>query len=192
MEPSWRAERFWRYMLPGTSRAMTVVVSCLFLASVVTLALASESEPQPSGDVSDDVDLATELASITPGQQVVTIGPVSVTEAVPNTGPVLSAAPSRPVVSTATTSTPPMTTVSGQDTALTVRLAVGEPFRLELGAGYVWTVSVADETIISRVDGQAIYRALRPGSTSLLVSGDPACHRCLLPSVSFEVRLIVE
>jgi hypothetical protein len=87
------------------------------------------------------------------------------------------------------------TIITIADAGQTVTLRQGERFSLELGDGYLWNVIIADDTIVGPVDDGSVYEALQPGSTTLLVSGDPGCsrarYRCLIPSLSFEVQLLV-
>jgi hypothetical protein len=89
----------------------------------------------------------------------------------------------------------PTTTITVADAGQTVTLRQGERFTLDLGEGYAWDVIIADDTIVGPVDDGSVYEAFQPGSTSLLLSGDPACSRartrCLIPSLSFEVRVLV-
>jgi hypothetical protein len=89
----------------------------------------------------------------------------------------------------------PTTVLTVADAGQTVILRQGERFSLELAEGYLWNVIIADDTIVGPVDDGSVYEALQPGSTSVLVSGDPGCHRlrtrCLIPSLSFEVELVV-
>jgi hypothetical protein len=82
------------------------------------------------------------------------------------------------------------------DAGQTARVPVSQQLRLDLPEGYMWTVSVADPTLVGEVPGApGVYEALAPGRTSLAVNGDPACYRaghgCLLPSLSFQVQLVV-
>ena len=82
------------------------------------------------------------------------------------------------------------------DAGQTARVPVGQQLRLDLPDGYGWTVSVADPSLMGEVPGApGVYEALAPGTTSLALSGDPACYRagrgCLLPSLSFQVQIVV-
>jgi hypothetical protein len=48
--------------------------------------------------------------------------------------------------------------VTLNDDGQTVTLRVGEQFLLKLGEGYDWTVTVADESVVSRVIGVLVVR----------------------------------
>ena len=90
----------------------------------------------------------------------------------------------------------PSTVISVADGGGTVQLKQGDQFSLDLTEGYAWTVSVADENIVGAAQGgQGTYEARQPGSTQLLVSGDPACLRsrvgCLMPSRVFQITILV-
>jgi hypothetical protein len=79
----------------------------------------------------------------------------------------------------------------------TVRLRVGERFRLALGRPFEWTPTVADPAVLRRVGDadQGVYEAARPGQTELTAAGDPPCRRarlaCMAPSLLFRVRVLV-
>lgn len=88
------------------------------------------------------------------------------------------------------------------DNGQTLHLTVGHSFLLNLGAKYNWTVTVDDQTILSREvnilvirGAQSIYKALVPGETGLTANGDPACLQdsppCLAPSQFFSIKVIV-
>ena len=90
----------------------------------------------------------------------------------------------------------PTTVITASDAGGTVQLDQGDQFSVELGDGYTWSVTVADESIVSQVDGQpGLYEARQPGSTQLLISGDPTCLRshvgCLIPSRAFQISIVV-
>ena len=89
------------------------------------------------------------------------------------------------------------------DDGKTVNLKVGQRFLLNLGEGYDWNPTVADQTIVSRVIGilvirgaQGIYEAHAPGTTTLTATGDPTCRKskpvCGMPSRLFKVTIVVE
>ena len=90
----------------------------------------------------------------------------------------------------------PATVLTPADAGGTVQLKQGDQFALDLPEGYTWGVTIADEAIVGRVQGEeTTYQALQPGSTTLVVSGDPICLRsrpsCLIPSRSFEIAVAV-
>ncbi|MFA6552623.1 MAG: hypothetical protein WCT19_03950 [Candidatus Paceibacterota bacterium] len=93
-------------------------------------------------------------------------------------------------------------TVTLQDNNDTIGLAVGETFLLKLGENYAWTVTVDDQSIISRAlnylvvkGAQGIYVANNAGNTTLEAVGDPVCRQstppCMAPSISFKVNVVV-
>jgi hypothetical protein len=147
--------------------ALTCLCAFLLIGPLAAMADAGQLHPMP----------------INPADPGPTLGPPVVIESQPSVG-----TPTQP-----TLTQPTIITVA--DAGQTVMLRPGERFSLELGDGYLWNVSIADDTIVGRVDDGLIFEALQPGSTSLLVSGDPACYRlrtrCLIPSVGFEVQLVV-
>lgn len=88
------------------------------------------------------------------------------------------------------------TVITAADAGGTLQLRRDNQFSLELPEGYTWGVTVADETIVGPVQGDAAtFEARQPGNTTLLVSGDPTCLRsrpsCLIPSRSFEINVVV-
>ena len=94
-------------------------------------------------------------------------------------------------------------TVTLADDGQTITLSVGETFLLKLGEDYNWTVTVADQTIVSRVKNisvvrgaQGVYEALLAGKTSLTANGDPVCLQanppCKLPSRQFTLEIVVQ
>jgi hypothetical protein len=93
-------------------------------------------------------------------------------------------------------------TVTLEDDGGTITLQAGERFLLKLGEEYDWTVTIADQTILSRVKNvmvvrgaQGLYEANKPGSTTLTASGDPVCRQsqppCAMPSRLFEIKVTV-
>jgi carboxyl-terminal processing protease len=100
-------------------------------------------------------------------------------------------------------SVPPPQTVTLDDNGGTVTLHVGEQFLLKLGEDYNWTVTVADQRIVSRVvniavvrGAQGVYEAHQLGSTTLTATGDPACLQskppCAMPSRLFQITVVVQ
>ncbi len=93
-------------------------------------------------------------------------------------------------------------TITLADQGTTVTLQVNETFLLQLGEGYDWNISIDDQTVISRevnvmvVRGaQGIYRAHKPGRTTLAAIGDPICRQsvppCAAPSRLFRIYVVV-
>jgi hypothetical protein len=104
--------------------------------------------------------------------------------------------------------TPPPSTPSGgrivtlADDEQTINLPVGASFLLQLGDGYVWNVTIADPTIVSRqinilvVRGaQGVYVAHKAGQTTLTAAGEPPCRSaqppCAAASRVFHVIIVV-
>ncbi len=91
---------------------------------------------------------------------------------------------STPLPGTGGTSASGSTQVTLADNGTSITLKVGQTFLLDLGAQYNWEVSVIDPSIVSRVVGitvirgaQGVYRALAPGTTTLVATGTPACSQ---------------
>lgn len=89
------------------------------------------------------------------------------------------------------------------DNGATVEMKVGDRFLLNLRDFYDWSLNVADIGILSRVKNIAviqgakgIYEALKPGTTVLTATGDPACLKstppCAAPSILFETTVVVK
>jgi hypothetical protein len=93
--------------------------------------------------------------------------------------------------------------VTLQNNRQTITMQVGQRFLLNLGEIYNWSPVVADETVVSRVIGitvirgaQGIYEAHKAGQTTLSATGDPPCRSqkpaCMMPSISFQVNIVVQ
>ena len=94
--------------------------------------------------------------------------------------------------------------ISLEDSDKEIRLKSGERFLLHLkNKPYEWNAVVEDTGVIRRAGAsiriagsQGIYQALQPGKTSLSASGELPCHKvtppCMAPTLSFEVRFVVE
>jgi putative hemolysin len=94
-------------------------------------------------------------------------------------------------------------TVTLENDGGTIALEPGDRFLLKLDEAYDWTVTVADQTILSRVvnvtvvrGAQGLYEAHQTGSTTLTAAGEPICRQsqppCAMPSRLFEVRVEVQ
>lgn len=92
--------------------------------------------------------------------------------------------------------------VTLEDHGATIELRVDEEFELRLGGNYTWLVDIADPTVVDRSvvilifppppRGEGVYRALRPGTTTLTATGTPSCYpACLMPSALFSVTVVV-
>lgn len=84
----------------------------------------------------------------------------------------------------------------------TITVRDGERFLLNLGEGYDWTVTIADERMLSRMvnvavvrGAQGMYEAKQPGSTTLTATGEPVCRQsqppCAMPSRLFKIDVTV-
>jgi len=98
--------------------------------------------------------------------------------------------------------TPEGKVITLDDNDRTTTLQVNETFLLKLGESYDWNITIDDQTIVSRVvnvlvvkGAQGIYRAHKPGSTTLIAAGDPICRKttppCQAPSVLFKLNIVV-
>lgn len=123
---------------------------------------------------------------------------------------ILLAACSSPLTQGTPTQTPipPQTgdgglTITLADNGKTIGMKVGDTVLLKLGYEYDWNITIADETIISRVKNimvingaQGVYQALKAGTTVMSISGDPACRAstppCMMPSMLFQVTIVVK
>jgi hypothetical protein len=121
----------------------------------------------------------------------------------------VSACAGQPARGTATaTPTEPQPTGSQRTVTLdndgqTIALQAGETFLLKLGEDYDWTVTLSDETVVSRVvnilvvrGAQGVYAAHKAGTTTLTASGDPTCRQaqppCERPSRMFSLQIDVQ
>jgi carboxyl-terminal processing protease len=97
----------------------------------------------------------------------------------------------------------PVQTVTLDNAGQKTTMKVGQRLLLKLGEEYDWTVTIADQSILSRVKGvtvvrgaQGLYEADKAGSTTLSASGDPVCRQsqppCAVPSRLFEITVEVE
>ena len=121
----------------------------------------------------------------------------------------VSACAGQPARATATaTPTEPQPTGGGRTVTLdndgqTLTLQAGETFLLKLGEEYDWTITLSDETIVSRVvnilvvrGAQGVYSAHKAGTTTLSATGDPTCRQaqppCERPSRMFSLQIAVQ
>jgi len=100
------------------------------------------------------------------------------------------------------TNIPESKIVTLADDVQTITLQVNETFLLQLGEGYDWNITIADQSIVSRVPNilvvrgaQGIYRAHKEGSSTLTAIGDPVCREvsppCAAPSREFRIDVVV-
>ena len=86
------------------------------------------------------------------------------------------------------------------DNGATLTMRVGQTFTLALG-DLNWDPTVADQSILARLPNvamirgaQGIYRAYRPGSTTLRASGRPVCgagQACPMYVLLFQITVQV-
>lgn len=87
------------------------------------------------------------------------------------------------------------------DPAQKLDLQVGATFRLKLGDGMDWTVTIGDQQIVARAPGATSsdpagpYQALMPGATTILAIGNPTCLKsqpaCMRPSIAYQIQVTV-
>ena len=96
-------------------------------------------------------------------------------------------------------------TFTTADQGRTVTLHVGDQFTLALDAGYLWSVSISDETLLQKMTEEVAgkggayrgqFRALEPGQVELTAGGDPLCLQanppCMMPSQLFRLIINIE
>ena len=104
---------------------------------------------------------------------------------------------------TSTGQTDPTPRVTLADNGKTVTFKAGQSFLLFLGEDYIWSLSISDQAVISRVKNiatirgaQGVFNSLKAGSTTLLATGDPTCRdqqpACAQPSIQFQVTIVVQ
>jgi hypothetical protein len=139
-------------------------------------------------------------------------GPTPVATSLATPSSPLATPPSSPGSPLPTAAATPGSTATPGDSGLTVTLEnegqtialhPGDRFLLSLGEEYDWTVTVADESVVSRVIGitvirgaQGVYEAKQAGTTTLTAVGDPPCRKssppCMAPSKQFQVTFTVQ
>ncbi len=93
-------------------------------------------------------------------------------------------------------------TITRQNAGQTLSMHVGDSFVLSLGEGFDWTVTVSDQSVLSRVvnitplrGSQGVYEAHKTGTTTLTATGDPLCRQskpaCGMPSLIFTLNVNV-
>jgi hypothetical protein len=94
-------------------------------------------------------------------------------------------------------------TVTQADNGKTIEMKVGDTFLLNLGYDYNWNITISDESVLSRVKNimvingaQGVYQALKAGTTTMSISGDPVCRAstppCMAPSLMIQVTVVVK
>ena len=93
-------------------------------------------------------------------------------------------------------------TITLADDGKSLNLTVGQQFLLDLGDGFNWSVTVDDQSIVSRVPNitvikgaQGVYKAHKPGETTLQATGTLPCSPgevCPMIARAFRVQLIVQ
>lgn len=103
--------------------------------------------------------------------------------------------------SSASSTIPSPQQVTMADSGKTIAMRVGETFLLALGDQQQWDVKVDDQTVVARVPNimvvrgaQGVYRALKPGTTTLEATGTAICAQgqpCPMYAIAFHVTLQV-
>lgn len=172
--------------VPGTSGAAPTGSAAPKPVSVPSAPMATDQVPATAGVIVASPPVPIAVASASPTARV---------SAVPRPTPVpTTAATSRPA--------PDLRTITLADDRATVSVAVGEQVLVKLGTDLIWTVTVADPTVLVRVRGvalivgaQGLYAAAKAGSTLVTAIGDAACRTavppCMVPSRLFSVTIVV-
>ena len=98
--------------------------------------------------------------------------------------------------------TPSNLEVTLTDQGKSISLHSGETFLLKLGDMYDWTISIDNQSVISRVKNiavvrgaQGVYQVLAVGETLLSAVGNPQCYSskppCLALSIMFQITVQV-
>jgi hypothetical protein len=93
-------------------------------------------------------------------------------------------------------------TITLADDGATVSVAVGEHVLVKLGTDLVWTVQIADPTVLVPIRGvalivgaQGLYSAAKAGTILVTAIGDASCRTavppCMVPSRLFSVTIVV-
>ena len=83
---------------------------------------------------------------------------------------------------------------------LQAALRVGETAALRLDEGYLWTITIDDERVLTELeydeDGWRLFAGVGNGATTLRVQGDPLCLTakppCMAPSRLVEFQILVD
>jgi hypothetical protein len=180
--------------------AGAVVVAVLAGAVVVLAMSGGEESKSPSGEaprISATVTAAPTAANTGPisgGVATAVVAATSLPVGQPTPTPETDAGPCTPA--------PGRVTIN--DNNKTVDMRTGGTFLLCLGDSLIWNVSAPDDTnVVSRVPNvavvrgaQGIYKANRPGQTTLKAVGDLPCRQsqppCQAPSMLFQVTVVVD
>ncbi len=165
----------------------------LILVTIFLVACGST----PQALVTPGVPLTGETTST--GSGPISSTAIAVSTSVPGPIPTLESTPT----SISSVVAPNNLIVTRDNNGQTIPISVGQTFLLNLGEQYRWSVTVSDESVLSREvnilvirGAQGIYKANKPGQATLSAVGDPACRDqkppCMLPSVTFEVTIVVQ
>jgi len=108
-----------------------------------------------------------------------------------------------PVTPTSAPDTGGQKIVTRDDQGKTIEVTVGENFLLQLGDGYIWEITISDESVITRAknisvikDAQGVYDVLQAGTATLTAVGEPGCRQsqppCSIPTVLFTVTIVAK
>ncbi len=185
------------------------VTVALLAAAAMTVACAGQvlTDPTPS---STSTATAVAITATSPAPSTAPTIPVApATATLQNTVPLATAAPATPVgtlpppsPSSQNTPQPSQITIGLADNGKTVSLVEGQTALLSLGSDYDWTVSVDDQSILSRIPNitvirgaQGVYRAIKTGTTALSASGSVICppdKMCIATVKDFRVVVLVK
>lgn len=172
--------------VPGFFRVSLLLLS---LISIAGCAQATAFAPSPEATTAAPaVSTATPPASASP---TVSASPTTDATVAPSSTPSAASPTETPAPAATTTAVAATTpapagqlTVTQADNGRTIDLQPGQTFLLSLGSNLDWKVTVGDPAIVSRVvnvtvvrGAQGIYRANKPGHTTLQASGTPICQK---------------
>jgi hypothetical protein len=179
---------------PVVSTAVPAILTAVPISPLATIAAEIPTLATPAAPATPAAIIAQTSVPST-----VTAG-ISVTAAAMTPFVSTPVGPSVPVSGTSVTPSPNGVTLA--DNGVTITVGVGQRFLLNLGEGYDWTVTIADQSVLSRVIGvltirgsQGLYEAHKPGQTVLSAAGEPTCRAenppCGMPSRLFSLNVAV-
>ena len=181
-------------VLAGCAAAANAPGSTPFTSPVTATGQAQPGQGDPTPTA---IAPGTSISPLPPPTQAVT-GTVEISTALPS-GPATVPAAVTPAVTPVTDSS----TVTLGDNGKSITLRVGDRFLLSLGEADDWTLSIDDQSVVSRVMGvmtvrgsQGLFEGRKAGQTILRASGDPVCRAatppCSRPSTIFQVIVVVQ
>ncbi|MBI4787520.1 MAG: hypothetical protein HY782_10790 [Chloroflexi bacterium] len=176
---------------------MDMIWRVLFSLGLVLLAVSCSSQlPATPTDIPTPIPF-TPTASPTHAPTNIPIVPTRLPAATTVARTPASAATSLPTESPRAS----QLTITFADNGKTIALPMGSRFLLDLGAEFVWEAAVDNASVLSAVPNtarngnQGLYEARQRGNAELTAIGNPKCYyavpRCLMPSLLFQVRVVV-